>query len=59
MEKTPLTKSLSQLSGNGTFYLIFIPFAIYVGFFNALSSLIAQVLVPYGYTENQAGALLF
>jgi FLVCR family MFS transporter 7 len=55
VQKTPLSKSFAQLYGNGAFYLIFIPFAIYVGFFNALSSLIAQVLQPYGYTDNQAG----
>jgi len=40
---------------NGSFYLIFIPFAIYVGFFNAISSLLNQILEPYGFSENEAG----
>ena len=37
------------------FWLILIPFAVYVGFFNSLSSLLSQVLVPYGYTDDEAG----
>jgi FLVCR family MFS transporter 7 len=56
-EKTPLTKSLQQLAGNGRFYLIYIAFAIYVGFFNAVSSLLSQILTPYGFSETQAGKL--
>jgi FLVCR family MFS transporter 7 len=54
-QKTPLSQSVQQLYGNGRFYLIFIPFAIYVGFFNAVSSLIAQILTPYGFSETQSG----
>ncbi len=30
-------------------------FAVYVGFFNAFSSLINQILYPYGFSEVQAG----
>lgn len=37
------------------FYLIFIPFAVYVGFFNAFSSLLNQILEPYGFSEDDAG----
>lgn len=37
------------------FYLVFIPFGVYVGFFNAFSSLLNQILEPYGYSENEAG----
>lgn len=48
-------KSIRILSKSGTFYLIFIPFAVYVGFFNAVSSLLNQILLPYGYSETQAG----
>jgi MFS transporter, FLVCR family, MFS-domain-containing protein 7 len=51
----PILKSLRALKRNGSFYLIFIPFAVYVGFFNALSSLLNQILEPYGLSENQAG----
>lgn len=37
------------------FYLLFIPFATYVGFFNAFSSLLNQILEPYGFSEDDAG----
>lgn len=37
------------------FYLIFLPFAVYVGFFNAFSSLLNQILEPYGFSEDGAG----
>lgn len=37
------------------FWLIFIPFAVYVGFFNAFSSLLNQILEPYGFSEDDAG----
>lgn len=43
-----LTRSLE-------FYLIFIPFTIYVAFFNAFSSLINQILAPYSFSEDDAG----
>ncbi|KAL2203147.1 MFS general substrate transporter, partial [Sarocladium strictum] len=36
-------------------YLILIPFMVYVGFFNSLSSLLNQMLTPYGYTDDEAG----
>jgi FLVCR family MFS transporter 7 len=51
----PLLKTIRKLAGNRTFYLVFIPFTIYVGFFNALSALINQILEPYGFSETQAG----
>jgi len=51
----PLLESFKALSTNLSFYLIFIPFSIYVGFFNAVSSLINQILSPYNYSETQAG----
>ena len=43
------------------FWLIFVPFSTYVGFFNSISSLLTQILTPYGYSETEsgiAGALL-
>ncbi|KAK0385286.1 hypothetical protein NLU13_7762 [Sarocladium strictum] len=36
-------------------YLIFIPFTVYVGFFNSISSLLNQILTPYDFTDDQAG----
>lgn len=32
-----------------------IPFAIYVGFFNSMSSLLNQIMMPYGFTSDEAG----
>jgi MFS transporter, FLVCR family, MFS-domain-containing protein 7 len=55
LAKPALIASLRSLSKNPAFWLIFIAFSVYVGFFNALSSLINQVLEPYGFSEDQAG----
>jgi FLVCR family MFS transporter 7 len=35
--------------------MIMIPFIVYVGLFNSLSSLINQMLAPYGFSETDAG----
>lgn len=37
------------------FYIVFITFSTYVGFFNAFSSLLNQILYPYGFSEDEAG----
>ncbi len=36
-------------------WLILVPFAIYVGFFNSISTLLNQVLLPYGFNSDEAG----
>lgn len=36
-------------------WLVLIPFAIYVGFFNSVSSLLNQMMKPYGFTDDEAG----
>ncbi|KAI1424006.1 major facilitator superfamily domain-containing protein [Xylaria sp. FL1777] len=36
-------------------WLILIPFAVYVGFFNSISSLLNQILLPYGFSSDDAG----
>lgn len=56
-----LRETISLLGRNPTFYLVFFPFAVYVGFFNSVSSLLTQILSPYGFSETEsgiAGALL-
>lgn len=55
LTKTPLNESFKALRGNASFYLILIPFGVYVGFFNASSSLLNQILEPYGFSETEAG----
>ncbi|KAI4179915.1 MAG: hypothetical protein L6R41_007564, partial [Letrouitia leprolyta] len=57
----PLKQTLRLLIRNGNFILLLIPFAIYVGLFNAISSLLTQILTPYAFSEEEsgiAGALL-
>nr|POE47054.1 major facilitator superfamily domain-containing protein 7 [Quercus suber] len=50
-----LYEAFRILPKNISFYLIFIPFSIYVGFFNATSSLLNQILEPYDFSETDAG----
>lgn len=56
---TPSTETvlddLRTLMKSLEFWLLFIPFAVYVGFFNAFSSLLNQILEPYGFSEDDAG----
>lgn len=54
-EKLELFKSLKQLRGSRSFFLLLIPFAVFVGFFNATSSLLNQIFGPYGFSETEAG----
>ena len=59
--RPPIFKEISFLTRSANFWLLFIPFSVYVGFFNSISSLLVQVLTPYGFTETEggiAGALL-
>ncbi|RLL97126.1 hypothetical protein CFD26_101110 [Aspergillus turcosus] len=53
--KTPLRPALLQLLKTLEFWLIFVPFSVYVGFFNSISSLLNQILEPYGFSETDAG----
>ncbi|WWC63800.1 uncharacterized protein I303_106405 [Kwoniella dejecticola CBS 10117] len=46
---------LRELFSSLTFHLIAWPFVIYVAAFNSTSSLLNQILEPYGLTEDQAG----
>lgn len=54
-QKLDLRQALRELPKNGSFFLLLIPFAVYVGFFNATSSLINQIFEPYGFSEDDAG----
>lgn len=53
--RTPLIPATRQLLTTLEFWLILAPFAVYVGFFNSVSSLLNQILSPYGFSENDAG----
>ncbi|KAK4952621.1 hypothetical protein LTR10_009427 [Elasticomyces elasticus] len=50
-----LRKSLSTLMRNKPFYLMFGSFAIFVASFQSSANLVVQMLVPYGFSEVQAG----
>jgi hypothetical protein len=50
-----LIPAIKQLLGMLEFWLILVPFAVYVGFFNSVSSLVTQILTPYGYSETDSG----
>ncbi|KAF4122814.1 Major Facilitator Superfamily [Geosmithia morbida] len=53
--KLSLRESGSALTRSPELWLVLVPFAIYVGFFNSLSSLLNQMLVPYGFSDDEAG----
>ncbi|XXG95919.1 hypothetical protein Hte_002195 [Hypoxylon texense] len=36
-------------------WLILIPYSVYVGFFNSVSSLLNQIMLPYGFSSDEAG----
>ncbi|CAG5139352.1 uncharacterized protein ALTATR162_LOCUS471 [Alternaria atra] len=55
ISKIPVLTSLATMLRTPSFYLVFFTFGIYTGFFNAFTSLLNQVLYPYGYTEDEAG----
>lgn len=46
---------MRQLFSTLEFCLILIAFMIYVTFFNSTSTLLNQILAPYGYSEDEAG----
>ena len=54
-EKSDLRQAFRSLPRNTSFYLILLPFSVYVGFFNATSSLLNQIFEPWGYTQVEAG----
>ncbi|KAK1498528.1 major facilitator superfamily transporter [Colletotrichum tamarilloi] len=53
--KLGIRDSLSIVSRSLELWLILIPYAFYVGFFNSISSLLNQMMGPYGFTDEEAG----
>ena len=47
-DSLPMVRSLEV-------WLVLVPFSIYVGLFNSVSSLLNQVMVPYGFSADEAG----
>ena len=54
-ERLDLRPAFRSLPKNISFWLILVPFSVYVGGFNATSSVINQILYPYGFSETDAG----
>lgn len=48
-------QTFTTIFTSASFWLLLVPFAVYVGLFNALSSLLNQILFPYGFSETAAG----
>lgn len=53
--KLSLRQSIKVLLPCLEFWLLIIPFTVYVGLFNSVSSLLNQIMAPYGYTEEESG----
>ncbi|KAM0348936.1 hypothetical protein ACHAPU_003870 [Fusarium lateritium] len=53
--KLSLRESIGVLTNSLEIWLILIPFGVYVGFFNSISSLLNQMLTPYGFSDDKAG----
>ncbi|KAK3316268.1 major facilitator superfamily domain-containing protein [Apodospora peruviana] len=53
--KVSVRDSATILFSHMEFWLIASAFTVYVGCFNSLSSLLNQILQPYGYTNDEAG----
>jgi len=51
----PLRTALKRLLTLPAFYYLAIPFVIYVSAFNSTATLLSQILIPYGFSEDQAG----
>ncbi|KAL2176175.1 major facilitator superfamily domain-containing protein [Thermothelomyces heterothallicus CBS 202.75] len=53
--KLSLSASAKILFNQLEFWLLLVPFAVYVGLFNSISSLLNQIFLPYGYSDEEAG----
>lgn len=53
--KASLRDSLPTLRSSLEIWLLLIPFSIYVGLFNSVSSLLNQIFIPYGFSADEAG----
>ncbi|KFY48822.1 hypothetical protein V495_01002 [Pseudogymnoascus sp. VKM F-4514 (FW-929)] len=53
--KLDIIPSIKKLFNSREFIMMLVPYTVYVGFFNSISSLLNQILEPYGFSEEQAG----
>ena len=55
VQRPPIGRQIKLLVSNTTFWLVYVPFVVYVGLFNSFSTLLTQFLTPYGLKEDEAG----
>ncbi|KAL0941915.1 Major facilitator superfamily domain-containing protein 7 [Colletotrichum truncatum] len=53
--KLGIRESFGIVSRSLELWLILVPYAFYVGFFNSTSTLLNQMMYPYGFTDEEAG----
>ncbi|KAK7976030.1 hypothetical protein PG989_014493 [Apiospora arundinis] len=53
--KEPLMASIRRVVRIPEIWMILIPYGVYVGFFNSISTILNQAMMPYGYTSDEAG----
>lgn len=53
--KLSIPTSARILSRSPEFWMLFISYAVFVGFFNSISSLLPQMMGPYGFNDNDSG----
>ncbi|KAG5931637.1 hypothetical protein E4U53_001667 [Claviceps sorghi] len=53
--KMNLKDSFRVLIHSLELWLVLVPFFVYVGCFNSISSLLSQIMVPYGFSNDEAG----
>lgn len=53
--KLHIRESIKIAAKSLELWLVLIPFFIFVGFFNSLSTLLNQMMTPYGFTDDEAG----
>ncbi|KAG2173262.1 hypothetical protein INT43_004636, partial [Umbelopsis isabellina] len=54
-DRRPYLADLKLLVTNKYYLVLLFCFAIFVGIFNAMSTLLNQIVTPYGYSDDQAG----
>lgn len=54
-KKLSIPNSARILSRSPEFWMLFIPYAVFVGFFNSISSLLNQMMEPYGFDDTESG----
>ncbi|POR33848.1 Major facilitator superfamily domain-containing protein 7 [Tolypocladium paradoxum] len=53
--KLRLRESIGVITRSPELWLVLIPAFVYIGLFNSMSSLLNQMMTPYGFTDDEAG----